>query len=56
MSAILRYRKAGLEAVHFAMDVTLSQLSRNPQVAAHTKISCNPRPQHGSAAAGENQE
>jgi hypothetical protein len=38
------------------MDTTLSQLSRDLHVAAHTKVSGYACPQDGSAAAGENQE
>jgi hypothetical protein len=45
-----------LETVHFSMDAAFSQRSGGLQVAAHTKISCDARPQYGSAAAGENQE
>jgi hypothetical protein len=59
MAKVLRARaflQSVLEAVHFAMDTTFSQLSGDLHVASHTKVSGYACPQHGSAAAGENQE
>jgi hypothetical protein len=51
MAKVLR---ALLEVVGLAVDSSFFGRSGNLYVAAHTKVSCHARPQHGSAAAGEN--